>query len=557
MRAPLPRTLSVLLVEDSPADGRLLLEALKPAIAAGDLIIQTVKSLALAVDALQGYDFSCVLLDLCLPDGRGIENVRMLREVDRKTAILVLTGIADEKLAAEALTLGAQDYLVKGESDGEQLLKQLRRAAQRNRQTYALETRRDQAFFEASHDALTLLPNAALFADRARIQLASARAQGQSFAIASLQLGGFDAMRRSHGNDIAQNLLLKVAQWLAEDLVPGDTLARIGEQEFALLCSPHTTLPLLATWLLNAQARISNLKQIGDSAIAVSLRVGIGSADDPNASLEMLMNSASQQASVPVSGLEQQSIFNTPQAHGRSSRRPLVLRWQPWVDVGSKRCVGLQLQSAWLSAAHSSDASEPPGSLLLASVDALGVQWRDWSTSYFKPDLLALSLSLEAFEAPGLAGQLLDRLSQCGIPAAHLQLEINEAVFRNLAVHGSALARLRSGGFRLVLAGDGSIETTLREFSAFPLDGYKISANLMGLLMQQGFQGSARRLVSAVCGAAQALGANVIASGVDSEECATALQLIGLRTLQGKALLPWLETEAVPMAWERPVALRS
>lgn len=137
------RTLSLLLVEDSPADGRLLMEAFKPAVAAGDLVIQTVRRLSLAIEALKGSEFSCILLDLGLPDGCGIDSVRMLREVDHKTAIVVLTGMADEQLALQALRLGAQEYLVKGEPDGEVLLKQLRRAVQRNRLVYEAETHRE------------------------------------------------------------------------------------------------------------------------------------------------------------------------------------------------------------------------------------------------------------------------------------------------------------------------------------------------------------------------------------------------------------------------------
>lgn len=143
MSTPPQKMLSILLVEDSPADGRLLMEALKPAVAAGELVIQTVRRLGLAIETLKGSEFSCILLDLGLPDGCGVESVRMLREVDHKTAIVVLTGLADEQLALQALRLGAQEYLVKGESDGAVLLRQLRRAVQRNRLVYAAESQRE------------------------------------------------------------------------------------------------------------------------------------------------------------------------------------------------------------------------------------------------------------------------------------------------------------------------------------------------------------------------------------------------------------------------------
>ena len=60
----------------------------------------------------------CVLLDLGLPDSRGLQGVRWLQESAPLVAVVVLTGLADEHLGAEAVAAGAQDYLVKGQVDG-------------------------------------------------------------------------------------------------------------------------------------------------------------------------------------------------------------------------------------------------------------------------------------------------------------------------------------------------------------------------------------------------------------------------------------------------------
>ena len=539
MSAATPRAMSVLLVEDSPADGRLLMEAFRPAITAGELVVQTVKRLSLAIEALQGFDFSCVLLDLGLPDGRGVDNVRALREVDRKTAIIVLTGNADEKLAAEALALGAQDYLVKGESDGEQLLKQLRRAVQRNRQIFDIEVRRDQAFFEASHDALTLLPNAALFADRARMQMAAARAKAQPFGITLLKLDGIEEARQLYGNGVADELLLKCLQHLLDGLDSTDTLARIQSDEFALLRAPGSLTAKQALWLDQCAQRIDSLRLLGDCAVQPALRSCLVKTDADGGISDLLAEAREQlQAHRPVAA-QPAGISAEPMA--------LAGRWQPWVDVITQRCIGLQLVT---------DGPVQTGDMVLAAAEQMAQQWQCWSGSGFTPDVLALSVSAAALGEPGFAAQLAQRLTQQGLPGERVQLEIDEPVFRDLPRHHAALMQLRAGGFRLLLAGDGSIETSLRDFSAFPLDGYKLSAGIVRRLMDEGLQGSARRLVSAVCGAAQALGAQVIACGADTEDCAAALHLIGLRHLQGKALMPVMDADAVPAAWRQQVILR-
>ncbi|MES2682044.1 MAG: EAL domain-containing protein [Pseudomonadota bacterium] len=539
MNAAMPRALSVLLVEDSPADGRLLMEAFKPAITAGELVVQTVKRLSLAVEALKGFDFSCVLLDLGLPDGRGVDNVRALREVDRKTAIIVLTGNADEKLAAEALALGAQDYLVKGESDGEQLLKQLRRAVQRNRQIFDIEVRRDQAFFEASHDALTLLPNAALFADRARMLMAVARAKAQPFGITLLKFDGIEEARALYGSGVADELLLKCLQHLLDGLDSTDTLARIQPDEFALLRAPGSLTAKQAPWLDQCAHRIDSLRQIGDCTVQPALRSCLVEVDEGSGISDLLALAREQLQVHSPATAQTTSISAEPTA--------LAGRWQPWVDVITQHCVGLQLLS---------EAPMQSGTLVLAAAEQMAQQWQRWTSAGFTPEVLALSVSASALADPGFAAQLAQRLAQHGLPSERVQLEVDESAFRDLSRHHPALMQLRAGGFRLLLAGDGSIETSLRDFSAFPLDGYKLSAGVVRRLMDEGLQGSARRLVSAVCGAAQALGAQVIACGADTEDCAAALHLIGLRHLQGSALMPAMDADAVPVVWQQQIILR-
>ncbi len=549
MSAAQPRTISVLLVEDSPADGRLLIEALKPAIAAGDVLVQTVKRLSLAIEALKGFDFSCVLLDLGLPDGFGVDNVRTLREVDRKTAIIVLTGLADEKLAAEALGYGAQDYLVKGENDGEQLLKQLRRAVQRNRQTWLLETRRDKAFFEAGHDALTLLPNAALFADRARQQLAGARVSELPFALGYFAISGLEALRKRHGDLLADDVLKTLSERWSEGLQTGDTLARIGGNEFALCRQPAGSAADWQAVIEDCRRALANLHTASRSEMELVLSAGVAYADKPGQGVDELLSAARGAVA------EAHATTTPPLSTMASTVTAMATHWQPWVDVSTLRCVGFEL----LADADTPDlpaSSAEHAARTLAAAAQLVHQAQAWSASRFQPGLLAFDIPALALESEGFAARLVETLGRADIPAASVQLEIGEAAFRRLPQHATVLTRLRKQGFRLALDGDGSHDISLHDFAACALDAYKLSPGLVRVLMDESLHGNARRLVSAILGASQQLGAIVIATGVDSEGAADALRLIGVRYLQGRALLPPLAAQSVPLAWERPVLLR-
>jgi serine phosphatase RsbU (regulator of sigma subunit) len=119
----------VLLVEDDDADAFLVQELLAEVEAPID--VTWVPSLAEAEPRLDGAQ--CVLLDLGLPDAQGLSGLRRLREVDSGLAVLVLTGLDDEYLGAEAVAAGAQDYLVKDQVDGRLLGRAIRYAMERCR----------------------------------------------------------------------------------------------------------------------------------------------------------------------------------------------------------------------------------------------------------------------------------------------------------------------------------------------------------------------------------------------------------------------------------------
>ncbi len=124
-----PAPTRVLLIEDDDGDAFLVEELLLESGAAVDL--HRVRTLAEAKAAVQ--DAACVLLDLGLPDTRELDGLRWLQENVPAIAVVVLTGLADEYLGEEAVRLGAQDYLVKGQVDGHLLDRVIRYAVERER----------------------------------------------------------------------------------------------------------------------------------------------------------------------------------------------------------------------------------------------------------------------------------------------------------------------------------------------------------------------------------------------------------------------------------------
>lgn len=124
--------LRVLLVEDNPAEARLLQEALWEA-SKGNLEVAHVERLEEALTRLGDPGLDAVLLDLSLPDSQGLQTLAQAQAAAPHLAIVVLTGNDDEEVAVEAVRMGAQDYLFKGDTHGQLLIRAIYYARERKR----------------------------------------------------------------------------------------------------------------------------------------------------------------------------------------------------------------------------------------------------------------------------------------------------------------------------------------------------------------------------------------------------------------------------------------
>jgi two-component system, cell cycle sensor histidine kinase and response regulator CckA len=126
----------ILVVEDNPAFVEFLRESLLSL--STELEVSVATQLSAAIAALTVQSFDAVLLDLNLPDSSGLQTLQRVTAANTHVPIVVLTGIDDARQAQDAMRLGAQDWLTKGQPDPELVLRALRYAAERKRLTEGL-----------------------------------------------------------------------------------------------------------------------------------------------------------------------------------------------------------------------------------------------------------------------------------------------------------------------------------------------------------------------------------------------------------------------------------
>jgi two-component system cell cycle response regulator len=217
----------VLLVEDNPGDARLLCELLGEADAAA-FAVTTVPRLSDARELARSQAFDVVLLDLSLPDAKGLETFASLSREAPQLPIVVLTGLDDDSMALSAVQQGAQDYLVKGQVTEGILARSLLYAIERQRMRSQLQTL-------SIRDDLTGLLNRRGFLALAEQHLKTALREGRALAMFFIDLDGMKQINDTYGHLQGDIALRQTADVLRSAFRESDLIARLGGDEFTVL----------------------------------------------------------------------------------------------------------------------------------------------------------------------------------------------------------------------------------------------------------------------------------------------------------------------------------
>jgi diguanylate cyclase (GGDEF)-like protein/PAS domain S-box-containing protein len=447
----------------------------------------------------------------------------------------------------------------------------------------ALERKQAEAriHYLAYYDGLTGLPNRHLLLDRMQLAIAQAARDRNHIAVLFLGLDGFKAINDSLGHSVGDLVLKEAAARLDRHVRKGDTLARIGGDEFVVVIRALRNPPDAAKVAQTLQGSLRDPVVVGTRELFVTASVGISVFPDDGMDAEtMLKNADTALDRAKKDGRDSFRLYDASMnaeameklrlEHGLRralDRDELVTYYQPILDLATGRIHGVEALLRWRHAERG--LVLPRQFIHLAEttgiVRAIGpwglrmacAQAKAWQDAGHAGLGMAVNLSARQLQSMNLVAEVTRALEASGLPASSLELEITESsAMDNPEATIRALAALKALGVRVSVDDFGIGYSSLSQLQRLPIDTLKIDQSFVRDITTD--PGDAA-IAAAVISLGHTLKLKVVAEGVETEAQLAFLAAQGCDRVQGFHLakaVPPEECEAFlrahrPEDWRR------
>ena len=428
-------------------------------------------------------------------------------------------------------------------------------------------------------DTLTDLPNRSLLADRVGQLTSVSRRDHRPFALMFMDLDQFKNINDTHGHSVGDALLGEMARRLQGSLREVDTVARLGGDEFAVLLpgADAAGAELVASKLLE---RLAEPCMVQGHELSMTMSIGIATYPSDGDDYEILsrnadtaMYRAKHEGKATwrffAAGMQQRSArqLQLESALRRAiERNELLLHYQPQLDAAGEHLVGVEALLRWrhpefgmVSPAEFIPLAETSGQIVSIGEWVLRTavtQLKAWIDAGVAPMVVAVNLSAVQFRHAGLPAVVTRALSDAGLPARYLELELTESVTANPAAATATMNALHALGVRLSLDDFGTGFSSLNHLKRFPLHTLKIDQTFVRDIDTDPDD---RAIVRAIIQLARALNLQTIAEGVETDAQHQFLRHEGCDMMQGyrfcrpmdaAALEMWIATREVASSAE-------
>jgi diguanylate cyclase (GGDEF)-like protein/PAS domain S-box-containing protein len=407
-------------------------------------------------------------------------------------------------------------------------------------------------------DALTRLPNRALFQQRLRAGLAQAKGAA-ALAVHCLDIDRFKSINDTLGHHIGDALLLAVAERLRAELRESDTIARIGGDEFAIIQIAPQSIEEIESLAKRVIAALSEPFVLGEHTVSIGTSIGIAVGPSDGSDAEQLLMNADMALYRTKSVGRGNFAFFEHSMHERLQKRHQIimglhealanskfeLHYQPIVNVKTRRIVGCEALIRW---SHPVRGLIPASEFIpIAEECGLIGQIGDWvlkracaEASLWPDDIwVAVNISPAQFRDLDLVEKVTNAAKN--LPLSRVILEITETLLmKDRDVASDILERLRKMGVRFSIDDFGTGFSSLSYLQDFPFDKIKIDRSFVSAVANVKRSATLRRSIIQL---GYNLGMTSVAEGVETEQQLDRLRAEGCVEAQG-----FLFSRAVPAA---------
>ncbi|WP_183094523.1 EAL domain-containing protein [Nocardioides stalactiti] len=415
----------------------------------------------------------------------------------------------------------------------------------------------DELRERALSDELTGLPNRVLFLERTRHALD--RREAQSLVVCFLDLDDFKAVNDAHGHGAGDKLLRAIGERLTDAVRPGDTVARFGGDEFALLLE-DTDLEAAVPVVERLLEAINQPVDIGDIEVVIHASVGLAESNEWHRDTDGLLAEAdAAMYAAKGRGSNGYEAFRTEmrlEAESRSRVRTDLdlalaqdefwMHYQPIVDLRTDERLGVEALIRWLhpqrgllTPADFIDQAETSGQI--GAIGEWALRAACQATAGLATDVyMSVNISARQLRQPGLVDVVGQALAASGLAAGRLVLEITEtATVGDLAGATARLKELKALGVQLALDDFGTGYAPLTYLRSFPVDILKIDRSFVRNVEHSHED---RAIVRGVIDIAHHLGLRTVAEGIERPRQLEIMRDLGCSSGQG-----YLWTRPIPI----------
>ncbi|HEY8133707.1 MAG TPA: EAL domain-containing protein [Thermoanaerobaculia bacterium] len=413
----------------------------------------------------------------------------------------------------------------------------------------------EQIEFQAYHDALTHLPNRRLFVERLDMNLLAAKRVRDNVGVLFIDLDRFKAINDTLGHDVADALLVEIAQRLKSCVRQTDTVARYGGDEFTVIL-PDLHQPEDAAQVAEKiLERVVEPVVAGETSIEISVSIGIAVYPYDGADINTLLRNADDAMYRAKQAGRNNYQLCTEQMKTRAMERStmqsrlrkamdddeLVLSYEPQVSLTTGVIVGAEAIIRWndpergmIDARDFIPIAEETRLIVALGEWALFTacrQLRQWADAGLPPLRMAVNISARQFQQRDLASVVRRAIDDSRIDPALLDLEIHETtVMRDVVLTTELLHLLRDVGVTIAIDDFGSSYSSLGSLRVLPINAVKIDRGLVASVATVEADAS---VVAAVIGVSRRLRLRVAADGVETAEQFDFLKAHGCQEAQG------------------------